>query len=317
MTDQELVAALAPALPGRAIVGLERRPSPYRTSFALEEVDLLTDDGARLELMLKPAAWSDLSEEARRVRPRFLHDPRRELAVYREILGPCGIGAPALLAAAGDGGWIAIERLRADALYEVGEPDAWVGAAAWAGRLHAALAPRAAALAGRAGLARHDAASYRVWMERARRFRPHADLELLAAGHDRLAEELAALPRTVVHGELYPANVLVERTGGRPEIRVVDWERAGHGPGLLDLAALTGGGLDPDVRVAMVAAYREAAGASAPGRGAFERALEACRLHLALQWLGWSADWSPPPEHAQDWLAEALASARRLRILPR
>jgi len=36
--------------------------------------------------------------------------------------------------------------------------------------------------------------------------------------------------------------------------------------------------------------------------------------HLALQWLGWSADWTPPPEHARDWLVEALAAAERLGL---
>ena len=35
--------------------------------------------------------------------------------------------------------------------------------------------------------------------------------------------------------------------------------------------------------------------------------LARCRLHLALQWLGWSPDWRPPPEHAHDWLGEALS----------
>ena len=30
-------------------------------------------------------------------------------------------------------------------------------------------------------------------------------------------------------------------------------------------------------------------------------------LLVALQWLGWSDDWTPPPEHRHDWLSEALA----------
>jgi hypothetical protein len=45
-----------------------------------------------------------------------------------------------------------------------------------------------------------------------------------------------------------------------------------------------------------------------------EEAMAACRLQLALQWLGWSRDWSPPPEHAQDWLSEAVCVAERLGL---
>ena len=43
-------------------------------------------------------------------------------------------------------------------------------------------------------------------------------------------------------------------------------------------------------------------------------ALDYCRLHLAMQWLGWAAEWSPPPEHSHDWLAEAFTLADRLGL---
>jgi hypothetical protein len=43
-------------------------------------------------------------------------------------------------------------------------------------------------------------------------------------------------------------------------------------------------------------------------------ALDYCRLHLAVQWLGWAPEWSPPPEHTQDWLGEALGLARKLEL---
>ena len=35
---------------------------------------------------------------------------------------------------------------------------------------------------------------------------------------------------------------------------------------------------------------------------------------LAVQRLGWSDSWSPPEEHAHDWLAEALRAAERLGL---
>ena len=36
--------------------------------------------------------------------------------------------------------------------------------------------------------------------------------------------------------------------------------------------------------------------------------------HLALQWLGWSTDWTPPPAQAYDWLAEVREAAERLEL---
>ncbi len=38
------------------------------------------------------------------------------------------------------------------------------------------------------------------------------------------------------------------------------------------------------------------------------------RLYIAVQWLGWSRDWSPPAEHAHDWLSEALSLAEELEL---
>ena len=49
-------------------------------------------------------------------------------------------------------------------------------------------------------------------------------------------------------------------------------------------------------------------------RQAFLTDLEYCRLHQAVQWLGWSPQWAPPPEHAQNWLKDALHSAEILGI---
>ncbi len=42
--------------------------------------------------------------------------------------------------------------------------------------------------------------------------------------------------------------------------------------------------------------------------------LDYCHLHLAVLWLGWSAEWSPPQNHAHDWLAEALRLADKLGL---
>lgn len=95
----------------------------------------------------------------------------------------------------------------------------------------------------------------------------------------------------------------------------VDWEMAALGPGLVDLAALVAGGWSDEQRTAIAQAYFEA---MPPPRARawddFARALDYCRLHLAVQWLGWSPDWSPPRAHAQDWLGEAVRLAEGLGL---
>jgi hypothetical protein len=91
---------------------------------------------------------------------------------------------------------------------------------------------------------------------------------------------------------------------------------AAIGPGLLDLAALVGG-WGPRERESLVKAYLDGRGLRSTSTRDLDEltaGLSRCRLHLALQWLGWSADWRPPPEHAHDWLAEALELTRQLGL---
>jgi hypothetical protein len=33
-----------------------------------------------------------------------------------------------------------------------------------------------------------------------------------------------------------------------------------------------------------------------------------------VQWLGWSRDWTPPPEHVHNWLDTASTLGRRLGL---
>jgi thiamine kinase-like enzyme len=89
---------------------------------------------------------------------------------------------------------------------------------------------------------------------------------------------------------------------GGARVAVVDWETAGLGPGVLDLAALVVG-WDPDSRSEIVGAYD-------PSPDPVD--LAAAELVLALRCLGLPPTWTPPPEHRRDWLAEARASARML-----
>ena len=140
-------------------------------------------------------------------------------------------------------------------------------------------------------------------------------LAALASGYDRVVDRLAAIPPSFVHGELYPSNVLVGDDGPDVDVWPVDWEMAGLGPPLLDFAALTSG-WDPADQARLVAAYADELG---PGPWRWDEQelgalLHSCRLHYALQWLGWSPGWSAPAEHARDWVAEAFELGERLDL---
>ena len=93
-------------------------------------------------------------------------------------------------------------------------------------------------------------------------------------------------------------------------------QAAALGPGLVDLAALSIGSWTEDERDALALAYLSASGEdpSHADTTEFLNSLELFRLHLAVQWLAWDPRWTPPEEHRQDWLGEALRAAGALGL---
>jgi hypothetical protein len=328
----DLKAALEQSLEQRTggggrIVGLVRRPSPFRTSFPIEELDLRTSDGAALSIVFKDLDRGSLSDVARKAKPEFLFDPAREIETYGSVLAGAGLGTPEYYGSVLDRGrdryWLFVENVRGVALWQVGDFSIWQEAARWLANLHNRFGVTAEGELQQASLLRYDERLYRVWLERARGFaaerpprdRLRAGLDWLAARYDAVVERLVSLPTTFIHGEFYPSNVLVREGASTGGICPLDWELAAVGPGLIDLAALTAGKLAEDQKTAIATAYWDA---SAPGGrlSATERqtALDYCRLHLAVQWLGWAPDWRPPRKQRQDWIGEALDVAERLGL---
>jgi aminoglycoside phosphotransferase (APT) family kinase protein len=309
------------------VVDLERRPLPYRTSFAIEELDAVLDDGTSLRLVFKNLGEEALSSAARDVKPSFLHDPLREIEAYRAILAPAQLGTPTYYGATVDPArgryWLFLENVPGIVLWQIGELETWQQAAAWLATLHRRFADRDDWESEPEHLLRYDADFYRLWLDRARSFagenadpaRARRSFDWLASRYDDVVERLVTLPVTFIHGEFYASNVLVEEDSRPLRVCPIDWERAAIGPGLVDLAALTAGSWEDDERTALVLAYRDTQirlGGSPPPLDDFLTALHCCRIYLALQWLGWAPAWSPPPEHRHDWLAEALRLTEEL-----
>jgi hypothetical protein len=275
--DEIALAELLGAVPRR------RRPFEYRSSAPLLELEV---EGRTL--LLKDLSPGALTRQARAAKLEELHDPRREIDIYRLQLANTDLGTAELVAAVadpmGDRYWLVLEKVAGVELYQLGLAE-WPSVLRWLARCH----DRFSRLDRAEHLIRYDRDFFALWPERA---------GVVLSGYDAVVGRLAALPTTLVHGDLYPSNVLVSGT----RVCAVDWELAGLGPGVLDVAAITAG-LAEDDAVALAEEYRSAL-ADPPDRDHFEFDLACARLHLALQWLGWSEKWRPPPEHGRDWRAE-------------
>ena len=313
------------------IVNFERRPSPYRTSFAVDEIDVRLGDGQSLPIIFKDLSPHQLLGEAR-LAPTFLRHPHRELEVYRSLLEPEELGTPAcygtVCSDADQRYWLFLERIPGVQLGQVGDFEAWEEAARWIARLHMRFAHATDGQLGRAratsSLLTHDASFYRRWAARAltylmqtgsacsedtvRQFTP------LANDYDRVVRRLVSLDRTLIHGEFYASNILVTQFDGAPQVSPVDWEMAAVGPGLVDLAALASGWSEPNRRPLALAYYETLPPTDRGSLDTFLESFDYCQLQVAVQWLGWAQGWTPPADHAQDWLAESVRLAARLRL---
>lgn len=321
--DRVLLERLGGELGGRRITRLRRSPYRYATSAPLEEVICELEGGADVTLILKDLARERLLGDAPAAKPEFLYEPRREVETYRGILGPAGIGPRCFAAVAGSGDWLLLEKAPGIELWQVGEFAEWEAVAVWLGAFHAEFAGGEARLrAANPFLLEHDSAWFRSWHGRAtealeRSPDPRAPAVLSAlSGYDEVVHALASLPRTLVHGEFYPSNILVTHGERALQVYPVDWEMSAIGPGVVDLAAIAGG-WSPEERVSLAEAYLDGlreAGGQYPELDDLLDDLTRCRLHVALQWLGWASDWRPPREHAQDWLREALGLCEDLGL---
>lgn len=308
VADAELRLALQDVLQ-RPVRTLTRRPHPYGSSHAIQDVAVTFDDGPPLALVLKDVAAPGAHAEA--AKPTSLRDPDRELEAYRDVLGPAGLDVATCYGVLAEPGrrWLILEALHGVPLWQMAEDAAWDEAARWLARLHALPAP-----SGGAHLLRYDTEHLHGRLARALELAPVGALDGVAAIWERVVARLAALAPTVVHGDFHPSNILVQRRGQMAlRVRPVDWELAGVGPGVLDLAALTAGSWSERERERIALAYgRALPAARRPEPADLLDALDHCRLVHAVQWLGLSAEWTPPAEHAHDWLADAVSLARRL-----
>ncbi len=297
------------------------RPCAYATSHPLFEVVATPVDAPARHLVAKVLGRGCLTDDARVAKPMASYDPDREPNVLAHVLTGAGLGTPDLVGSTrlADGTVVVqvADRLAGVPLTEVGSLVTWCAAAGWLGRLHARYAGRRARSTSL--LLAYDADRLRTAA------RPGIDRltqvgaigrARLAAVHDRAVRSLLTLPATLVHGDCFPANVIVDTAAQPTRVGAVDWETAGRGPGVLDLAALVSGHWAPSERAAMVDAYDAGLGAgsvrAAPTGVALHAMADQAALQVALTWAGADPAWRPPIERDFDWVSAVGETVDRL-----
>jgi aminoglycoside phosphotransferase (APT) family kinase protein len=331
--DKEIYELLRDAFPGQQVATCERRAAHRSSSFALEEIVVRFSDGSSQILVFKDLAWERLHDYASSIRPAGVFDPAREIETYRCILAPREIGPhyrASVIDPAANRYWLFIDRVDGRPLRYHGEIATWARAVEWLAWFHATLAPTTATLR---DLNPHLLAYDDEWFDRWRRraydvLARSDDARAVDVMHvlrrsDALYESLAALPRTLMHGEFYGGNIIIDEHGPAPAVRPVDWEVAAVGSGLFDLAAVTAG-FPWRERIQRFREYRAALmrfQSQTPNGDHMRADLDRARFHMSVQWIGWRPDGAPPPmpdrrkgRPPMDWLAEAWHAARRLEL---
>ena len=235
-----------------------------------------------------------------------------EAEVYRRVLGPLGVSTPTFHSATVNpitGETTLLIDFFDDAM-RLNKVSRAAPAARWIGKFHRLNEPRVSSLDPL--LKRYDVAYYLGWPQRALNFSPEAsrpELEELAREFETLSAELLSGPATIIHGEYYPANILVREQTIYP----VDWESAAIAAGEIDLASVTEGWPEEDKQAsrAEYCAARWPAGAPA----GFERRLAIAEIYLAFRWMGDRPEWAKG-KIAESYLQRLRDARERLGSAP-
>jgi hypothetical protein len=244
----------------------------------------------------------------------------REPMVYRELLARADLDTPHFYGSRWDARAgrhdLFLEYVDAWSL-KYHDLDHWVTAVRRLAVLHASFARQGGALARHDFLLRIDGSYLGAWATRAVAAAHEASaavgrrLERVVGDHREIAELLTAQPLTLVHNDLAPKNAIADVSSSPARICFVDWEMAGVGCGLLDLAHLMHGLSPPDEERLRSAYCSELGGAGLlpSGRG-LRRVLDACALHNAVYRVAHAQEWGIQRRTVTQWVDE-IADLRR------
>jgi serine/threonine protein kinase len=284
------------------IAALEGGPLEAWSTYPIDRLQVTLDSGEQL-----PVIFKRLQAGAG---PK---GNRREVLIYRRLLADRRFGAPALYASFYDERqghyWLFLEDLGEDTLKH-GDHEDWTAAIRLLAQIHGTYLGRDDELRGLDCLGEQAVDYYHEIAGRARRHiglsgdrQGLARFDALMRRYGNLVADLVRQPRTLVHGDIFPDNLLLQPG---PTVRLIDWESAAIGLGAWDLVRLLDGwGSD---RADFAKAYQEELGrltGTVVDRAAFGWTLTACAIVNSLWHLGWEADACRDPEFV-DWLLKEL-----------
>jgi aminoglycoside phosphotransferase (APT) family kinase protein len=255
------------------------------SSHPIDRLRVRLDSGEQLAVIFKRPQPGDK-----------LYGNEREVQIYRRLLAGGRFGAPALYASVyeEDRGryWLFLEDVGQTTLDQAGM-DAWLAATRCLARMHATYLGREEDLRALRCLGEHGADYYRMVARTARQYLHEAGARDALARFDDLTEDfdslvvyLAAQPRTLVHGDIFAGNLVVQ-PGLR--IRFLDWESAAVGLAAWDLVRLLDG-WGPE-KPKFVAAYLDEFARRA-GAAIEEQAFRLTFMHCRVLNILWHLRWS-------------------------
>jgi aminoglycoside phosphotransferase (APT) family kinase protein len=310
-TDEALAAFLATILEngthanGVRLLGRDR--SRGFSTMTNEVVHGKLSDGTEFRLLCKYGPAN--------AHPGFGH--RRgleyEIRIYRELLSRLALSTPhfwgSRFDAASGQHWLAIEYVPGGLTVNKGpQPATLIAAAQWVADFHA---QGLALVADRpsSDFIEYDASYFEGWGLRMREFaepllQSYPWLGKLCDGYTQLVPRMLLLPRTLIHGEYTPQNVLLRNStavsykpteavslpGGVP-LAPVDWESAAISFGEIDLAFLLDGKWSEALQQTCIAEYKHRRyGTDVPKD--FDDRYRMAQLYTHLRWLGDRSSWT-------------------------
>jgi len=273
-------------------------PSPLAGAWPADTLTVELDGGVAVALWVKRLSADRHPHPDKAVRDR---EPR----TYAELLGEPGLPVPRSYGCARDpdtGEQLLILERIGDWDLRYHGIDTWEVAVRALGRLHASFVGRGAEF-----LLRLDGGYVRRWAERAvdalKRPEPllARHLEARLDDYGAVASLIGGQPRTLVHNDLAPKNVLADTAHDPPRICFVDWETAGIGCGALDLVHLLHG-LAPGAEQRLIEVYASEAGELLATGERRARLLAACRAHKTVFRLAHPLLWLHRRGVARAWL---------------
>jgi thiamine kinase-like enzyme len=306
------------------IRALHRDTSSRSSSYRTERLHVITDDDRALMRIyfkdLNPAHQVTQSWALRRAdrRPSNL-----EIQMYQSVLSSERFGTPQFYGSRWEPEhgrcWLFVEDVGPHWLQAKFNFAASVDACRWAARFHASTRDLPASQT--TFLPVYDDGHYRRTAERVSQMLPRlaaAECELVRRGLAYFTERiryLSMLPRSVIHGQFFPANVMFRPPPATHRVAVIDWETAALGPGVFDLASISSG----TTRERRLALWRAYADQYQTDTGQeiewehFQRECLAGSVFHALEWLVWWAQHPEPSKRLAKFLRELDALLEQSR----